>query len=79
MDGKVNLRKDGFEEVIACPLCGSTDFIFFKSATYHLNLLPPISVMKCRNCSLSFLSPRPNLEMRKLIFKGKLTKGTYTI
>ncbi|MHA1279881.1 MAG: class I SAM-dependent methyltransferase [Candidatus Helarchaeota archaeon] len=42
----------------------------FQYGDYHLNLEPPIHVVRCPKCSLTFLSPRPGKDLRKSLMNG---------
>jgi SAM-dependent methyltransferase len=55
-----------------CTLCGSSDTRRFSQGEYHLNLLPPLGVVRCRNCSLLFLSPRPGRKLREALMSGEV-------
>ncbi len=59
-------------EEIPCNLCGSLRLKEFQAGAKHLNLLPPLNVKQCLDCSLIFLSPRPDSVERKAIFEGKI-------
>ena len=55
---------DGLERVVACDLCGGSDFA--PRLTYREQLLftgETFSVVTCRGCDLSFLDPRPRPEV----------------
>ena len=68
----ISLRGDGFEEILACPICGSRDLKPFPEAEYHLNLVKPLGILRCKRCGLNFMSPRPDHLLRDQIFSGHL-------
>jgi len=59
----------GIEE-LECTICRSQDVVPFRWGTYHLNLRPPLGVVRCRHCGMLFLSPRLDATARYAIFRG---------
>jgi SAM-dependent methyltransferase len=57
-------------EVPACTLTGKVNHKTFKWGNYHLNLVPPIEVAKCRETGMLYLCPRPNRKNRELMLQG---------
>lgn len=57
-------------EKIICSLCSCPDSIVFPEATYHLNLLPPLEIVRCSNCGFIYMNPRPDAEERSMLFSG---------
>lgn len=43
---------------------------YFKEATFHLNLLSPLEVRRCRDCGFIFMNPRPDASERQALFSG---------
>lgn len=44
----------------------------FQEAAYHLNLLPPLDVKRCRDCGFIFLCPRPDALEREALFTDEV-------
>lgn len=59
-------------ENIKCNLCGASEAIEYKAAINHLNLVTPISVKRCLNCSMVYLSPRPDKKERNSLHSGDI-------
>jgi SAM-dependent methyltransferase len=62
-------------EVTTCLVCGSNDHVNFLPGAKHLNLIPPVGVVRCRSCGLLFLNPRPSSYAREEIWAGRKPKG----
>ncbi|MBX2944887.1 MAG: methyltransferase domain-containing protein [Cyclobacteriaceae bacterium] len=62
-------------EKVSCLICNSDRFVEFSSGTRHLNIEPPLSVMRCSSCRLLFLNPRPSANARTQIFAGQKPSG----
>jgi SAM-dependent methyltransferase len=56
-------------EYIKCNLCGSDDSIPLKIETRIVSLKPPLALVKCKNCGLIYLNPRPPKEEIRNIYK----------
>lgn len=57
-------------EYVNCNICSSADLKPFPEATYHLNLVPPLEVKRCKACGFIFMSPRPDEHERQMLFSG---------
>lgn len=62
-------------EQLSCLVCGSSELSEFTAGTFHLNLVPPFKVTRCKRCELLFLNPRPSAEARQQIFGGLKPAG----
>jgi len=62
-------------EVTSCLVCGSSDYRNFASGIKHLNLIPPLGVVRCDSCGLLFLNPRPSAQARQEIWAGRKPEG----
>lgn len=60
----------GLEEYVPCVLCGSreSDVIFKASDKVIFRDDREYPVVKCRNCGLVFLNPRPSAEMKEQLY-----------
>lgn len=67
--------KEDSIEVTSCLVCGSRDYRDFASGIKHLNLLPPLGVVRCKSCGLLFLNPRPSSHARQEIWTGQKPEG----
>jgi ubiquinone/menaquinone biosynthesis C-methylase UbiE len=47
----------------------------FKAGAIHLNLEPPLRVVRCSHCALLFMSPRPSASAQEKIFAGEMPEG----
>lgn len=65
-------------EQVKCLLCKSKTLSDFPEASHHLNLIPPISVCRCKSCHLLFLNPRPSAKSRDQFFAGLKPEGLET-
>jgi len=63
-------RKIDFWEIPNCIFCEKIVSHHFKPGTHHLNLKPPLQVVRCPDCHLLFLSPRPGKKLRKELMMG---------
>ncbi len=59
-------------EVIPCSICKSKLAVSFTEANYHLNILSPLDVKRCKDCGFIFMSPRPDESERMALFSGKV-------
>lgn len=59
-------------EYPVCTICQTDTVVDFPAGAYHLNLSPPIRVVRCKECGLLFLSPRPGKEMRISLTQGHI-------
>ena len=66
------VEDDGWFERVNCIFCGDSETEVFDSGTYHLNLLPPLSIIRCKQCHLLYMSPRPSAIARSEMAGGKL-------
>ena len=57
-------------ETPPCTICRRQETETFPWGSYHLNLLPPLGVVKCRRCDVLFLSPRPAEPLRHALHSG---------
>lgn len=57
-----------------CPKCSDAEAlrIPFPSGSKHLNLLPPLEVVRCKQCGLLFMDPRPTEEDMDALYSGKV-------
>jgi SAM-dependent methyltransferase len=60
---------NNFEEP-SCMLCGTGESEEISWASYHLNLIKPAGVGRCKKCGILFLSPRPHVTLRRSLMKG---------
>jgi SAM-dependent methyltransferase len=58
-----------FEEPV-CTICRIRDVEAFATGDYHLNLLEPLHTVRCKRCSLIFMSPRPAEILRTDLMNG---------
>jgi len=56
----------------SCTICRTIDAKPYPQGSFHLNLAPPLGVMRCQRCGLSFLSPRPDASLRSALFAGEI-------
>lgn len=56
-------------------LCQASETEQFHWGEYHLNLLPPLGVARCRQCDLLFLSPRPDENSRQALLRGTVPEA----
>lgn len=68
------MESDNFES-IDCLLCKCSNVVKFKAGSTHLNLLKPLEVVRCCECGLLFLNPRPSAHARQEIFAGLRPQG----
>ncbi len=66
-----HILKEGLEQPV-CTICRQNDIADFPAGAFHLNLLPPLAVARCRRCDTLFPSPRPNQDMRKCLMDGRV-------
>lgn len=59
-------------EYVNCNICSSSDLKSFPEATYHLNLVPPLEIKRCRTCGFIFMNPRPDAQEREALFAGNV-------
>ncbi len=59
-------------EYVSCNICSSADLKPFPEATYHLNLVPPFAIKRCKACGFIFMSPRPDSNEREALFSGNV-------
>lgn len=62
-------------EIVTCCICGSDTFNEYKAGTTHLNLEPPLNVVRCDKCSLLFMNPRPSAHAQEKIFAAEKPEG----
>jgi len=72
MNRKPGVGSSNWFEEVTCIFCGNSETEAFDSGTYHLNLLPPLSVVRCKQCDLLYMSPRPSATIRNEMAHGKL-------
>lgn len=58
-----------------CVICKTKATTINKQADFHLNLREPLHVVKCPNCRLNFISPRPGKKMRLEMARGFIPQG----
>ncbi len=56
-------------EYVRCNLCDSNDYIPLERETKIVSLKPPLTLVKCKNCDLIYLNPRPPEEEIRDIYK----------
>lgn len=49
-------------QYIKCNLCGSENFVHLFSASHYLSYPEEFNIVKCKDCGLVFLNPRPDDE-----------------
>jgi SAM-dependent methyltransferase len=59
-------------EVPVCALTGKSNFDDYPWGSYHLSLVQPIRVAKCRDTGMLYLCPRPSKKNRDQMLKGIL-------
>jgi SAM-dependent methyltransferase len=64
-----------FVEKIACVICGNDQNVPFEDGTKNLNLEKPLAVVRCINCGVLFMSPRPSAVARQQIFDNRKPPG----
>lgn len=55
-------------EYVRCNLCGFNDYISLEKETRIVSLKPPWTLVKCTNCGLVYLNPRPFKEEIRNIY-----------
>ncbi len=60
-------------EKVNCTICGCSEHTIFHSGNYHLNLLPPFCIVKCKKCGMLYMSPRSTVNDRQLLLEGKVS------
>lgn len=60
-----------------CPDCPEAlgARISFKAGTKHLNLLPPLEVVRCAHCGLLFMDPRPTESDMDALYAGNVPES----
>lgn len=58
-----------------CTICRSAETRPFRWGTYHLNLAPPLEVVRCLSCGLLYMSPRPDEKTRSRMLSGIIPKN----
>ncbi len=62
-----------FSAAPKCPSCkDNTCWKSFPAGTKHLNLQPPLEVVRCADCRLLFMHPRPSEKAMERMFAGKV-------
>lgn len=59
-------------EIPVCTLTGKSNFDDYPWGSYHLSLVQPIRVAKCRDTGMLYLCPRPSKKNRDQMLKGIL-------
>jgi len=59
-------------EIPPCVLTGKINYEEYSWGKYHLNLVSPISVAKCKDTGMLYLCPRPNKKNREAMLAGTL-------
>lgn len=65
-----NENLSGDWESPVCLFCGKSVTNIFPEGDYRLNLVPPAHVVRCPDCGLTFLCPRPGGLSRRALLKG---------
>jgi 2-polyprenyl-3-methyl-5-hydroxy-6-metoxy-1,4-benzoquinol methylase len=61
--------------VAKCVVCQSEDFEADERATFYLNLVEPFAVVRCTNCDMRWLNPRPSDEEYLEIYEADYFEG----
>src|SRR5262245_38081396 len=59
-------------EVPSCTLTGKANYEDYPWGAYHLNLVDPIRVAKCKETGMLYLCTRPSKKNREIMLKGIL-------
>jgi len=59
-------------EIPPCTLTGRVNYEDFPWGAYHLNLVDPIRVARCKETGMLYLCPRPSRKNREEMLKGVL-------
>ncbi|MBV6429336.1 MAG: Ubiquinone/menaquinone biosynthesis C-methyltransferase UbiE [Haliscomenobacter sp.] len=65
-----------FSPAPKCPKCKeNTCWKSFPAGSQHLNLQPPLEVIRCVDCRLLFMHPRPSEKAMELMFAGAVPEN----